>query len=378
MKVLQLISSSGYYGAEAVVVNLAKGLMPIGVVSTVGVFNNLRCPNLEVAEIAWEYGLSVELISCRGRVDWNAARRIADLACLLKADVIHAHGYKAQVYGYLASKSHPIPLVATCHGYFSRFSGNGRATVADLRQHFYGVLNCALLRRFDQVVATSSILADSLLSSGIAHGKLSVIGNGVELKGFSSAVPSADIIGRKSCGVAIGLVARLTEGKGHSQLFQAAKRIVVEHPDTLVFIIGEGPLRSSLEAMTRELNIDRNVIVLGKRSDMASVYAALDIVALPSLFEGMPMVILEALAARRPVVATRVGAVPDVIRDGSTGLLVEPGNSMELEKAVKRLIVDVELRRSLAENGHEHIRAHFSSASMADSYHCVYESAMRR
>jgi glycosyltransferase involved in cell wall biosynthesis len=89
------------------------------------------------------------------------------------------------------------------------------------------------------------------------------------------------------------------------------------------------------------------------------------------------MVILEALAARKPVIATRVGAVPDVIRDGGTGLLIEPGDPVELQRAIKRLIEDAGLRRSLAENGHERVKAHFSAASMAGNYQRVYESALR-
>jgi glycosyltransferase involved in cell wall biosynthesis len=377
MKVLQLISSSGYYGAEAVVVNLSRGLTALGTASTVGVFQNSGSLNPEVADVATQKGLSVELISCRGRADWSTVRGIADLARRVKVDCIHTHGYKAHVYGYLASKSHSTPLVSTCHGYYSRFTGKGRSRLADLRQRLYTTVDLVMLRRSDQVVATSEMLAKSLLSAGIAQEKLTVIGNGIELEAFSCASPSADLGRLKRQGLAIGLVARLIEGKGHSDLLQASKGILAEYPDTLVFLIGEGPLRGPLEALARELGIDRSVIFVGKRRDMANVYAALDMVVLPSLFEGMPMVILEALAARKPVIATRVGAVPDVIRDGGTGLLIEPGDPVELQRAIKRLIEDAGLRRSLAENGHERVKAHFSAASMAGNYQRVYESALR-
>jgi glycosyltransferase involved in cell wall biosynthesis len=378
MKLLHLVSSSGYYGVEAVVVNLCMGLTALGTFSTVGVFDNSRCSNLEVAKVARQKGLSVAILSCRGRADWTTVRRIADLARLAEADFIHAHGYKAQVYGYLASKLHPIRLVATYHGYSSRFSGEGRATLADLRHQLYDAMDLALLRRFDRIVAPSRMLERSLLSAGIAREKLTVIGNGIELEGFSRAAPSADLSRLKSGGLAIGVVARLTEGKGHGDLFLAVKGILAEYPLTQVFVIGDGPLRLPLEALARELGIERSVIFTGKRSDMASVYAALDVVVLPSLFEGMPMVILEALAARKPVIATRVGAVPGVIRELSTGLLIEPGDSRELQRAIKRLIVDDGLRSTLAENGYEQMRAQYSAAGMAGNYQRVYESALRR
>jgi glycosyltransferase involved in cell wall biosynthesis len=175
--------------------------------------------------------------------------------------------------------------------------------------------------------------------------------------------------------LAIGLVGRLTDGKGHRQLFEAAKDILVRHPATLVLVIGEGPLRASLEGLAREFGVERSVFFTGKRRDMPNVYSALDIVALPSLFEGMPMVILEALAARKPVIATRVGAVPDVIIDESTGLLIEPGGVGELARAMARLLENAELRRSLAEEGHTFLNTHFSAASMAEKYLKVYERA---
>jgi glycosyltransferase involved in cell wall biosynthesis len=377
MKVLQLISSGGYYGAEAVVVNLSKSLNELGNSSTVGTFDNTHNSNLEVAEVAGREGLRVELICCRGRVDWHTVRSIRTFARQEQIEAIHAHGYKAQIYGFLAAGSLSTQLVATCHGYHSRFSEKGR-TVANLRQEIYGALDRALLRRFDQIVATSNILADSLRSSGIANDRITVIHNGVDLREFGSVVPSADL-DRLKCGrLAIGLVGRLIDGKGHRELFAAAKDILVRHPATLLFVIGEGPLRRSLEESARELGIERSVIFTGKRTDMPNVYAALDVVALPSLFEGMPMVILEALAARKAVIATRVGAVPDVILDGSTGLLIEPGDIPQLGRTVSRLIADAGLRRSLAEKGHAFLNAHFSAASMAAKYLSVYERRKRR
>src|ERR1700692_1064101 len=100
MKILQLISSGGYYGAEAVVVNLSKPLQAFGSSCIIGVFDNAHNSNLEVAEVAGREGLSVERISCRGRADWNTVRSIQELAKRERIEVIHAHGYKAQIYGY--------------------------------------------------------------------------------------------------------------------------------------------------------------------------------------------------------------------------------------------------------------------------------------
>ncbi len=378
MRVLQLISSGGYYGAEAVVVNLSKSLHAVGATCTVGVFDNAHSSNLEVAEVAEREGLGVELIRCQGRADWNAVRSIQEFAKRERIDVTHAHGYKAQIYGYLAVRSLPGQLVATCHGYHSRFSENGRRTAADIRQQIYATMDRALLRRFDQIVATSGILADSLRSAGIADEKLTVISNGVDLQGFESPIPADDLQRLKRGRLAIGLVGRLTDGKGHRQLFAAMKDILIQHPAVLVFVLGEGPMRSGLERLALELGIEQSVVFTGKRNDMPSVYAALDIVTLPSLFEGMPMVILEALAACKPVVATRVGAVPDVILNEDTGLLIEPGDVPALGRALTRLIADAALRQSLAEKGRAFLTAHCSATSMARKYLDVYKRTKRR
>lgn len=378
MKILHLISSGGYYGAEAVVVNLSQALQGLGTGCTVGVFDNRHNSNLDVALAAGRAELPVELIACRGRTDWRAVRSIREVARRERTDVIHAHGYKAQIYAYLAARSLPVALVATCHGYPSRFSTAGRLNAADLRQRLYTSIDRVLLSRFDQVVATSSILAETLRRSGIKDSKLTVIRNGVDWRPFHSALPSADLAELKRGRFAIGLVARLTEGKGHAQLFRALKGVLVEHPDALAVVVGEGPLGDDLQALAVELGIHEHVVFTGKRSDMPNVYAALDIVVLPSFEEGMPMVVLEALASARAMIATPVGSVPDVIRDGETGLLIEAGNVAALETAIRRLMEDLPFRQSLAWQGQAFLEANFSSANMAAEYLNVYERAARQ
>jgi glycosyltransferase involved in cell wall biosynthesis len=110
---------------------------------------------------------------------------------------------------------------------------------------------------------------------------------------------------------------------------------------------------------------------------MARVYAALDVVVLPSLYEGMPVVILEALAAKKAVIATRVGAVPEILVDDVSGLLIEPDDTHALANALRRAITDADLRQALGENGNALVRDHFSAAGMARKYLDVYESAMQ-
>jgi glycosyltransferase involved in cell wall biosynthesis len=225
------------------------------------------------------------------------------------------------------------------------------------------------------VVAVSGALAVSLRNARVSPEKITVIDNGIDFDSFLSARPSADLENVKAGRLAIGLVGRLTEQKGHAYLFKAMKEILAICPQLVVLVIGDGPLKEELEALAEQLGIAANVIFVGKRSDMASVYAALDIVAMPSLYEGMPIVLLEALAAKRAVVVTRVGAVPEIVRNETMGLLIEPADTMALRNAIQRLIADAGLRRSLGENGYAFAREHFSAASMAGKYRRVYEAA---
>lgn len=373
MRVLQLISSSGYYGAEAVMVSLSNQLEKLRVCSTIGVFENLKQPSLEVAEVARQRGLPVEIVSCKGRADWGAVRTIRNLARRERIDIIHTHGYKAHLYGYLAVSALPCSLVATCHGYHSALP----AGIARHRQRFYGLVERTLLRRFDQIVAVSADLASSLRQNGVIPEKLSVIENGVDIDRFGSVFPSTDLEIAKAGRLAIGLVGRLTEGKGHRQFFDAAKEILLQHQNILLLVIGDGPLKEPLETLARELGIETNIVFTGKRSDMAEVYAALDILVLPSLHEGMPMAILEAMAAKVAVIATRVGAIPHIILPERTGLLVEPGDVVGLREAICRLLQDASSRQSLGKVGSRFVREHYSASAMAGKYLNLYHKAVR-
>jgi glycosyltransferase involved in cell wall biosynthesis len=120
------------------------------------------------------------------------------------------------------------------------------------------------------------------------------------------------------------------------------------------------------------------VVLLGQRADMPEVYAAMDAFVLPSLNEGLPMTVLEAMAAARPVIATRVGAIPGVIEDGKTGLLVNPGDAAGLRDAIARVLSNDELRRSIAAAGHEWVARHYTAGAMARQYRAMYDEVLGR
>jgi glycosyltransferase involved in cell wall biosynthesis len=233
-----------------------------------------------------------------------------------------------------------------------------------------------LLRRFNRVVTVSTLLVPFILAARVSPEKLTVIDNGIDFSEFASVRPSEDLESAKEGRLAVGVVGRLTAGKGHQRLFEAMPRVLSENPSVVLFVIGDGPLREALVALGKRLGIDSKLVFTGRRDDMPSVYAALDVVVLPSLYEGMPLVVLESLAASKAIIATQVGSIPEVIRNEVTGLLVEPDNSASLAIAIRRLIADATMRQSLGANGHAFARDHFSAAAMTRKYLSVYESAM--
>lgn len=357
--VVHLISSAGYYGAENVLVLLGRHLQRRGCRSIIGVFVDSRNPHAEVAEQARAHGLETKLIPCNGRLDWNAVRQVRDI---LRSgiDVLHTHGYKANVYGYAARWRGRAALVSTFHG---------------LSPRAYAALDRLVLRRFDRVAAVADVLAEALKSSGIDPARVTTISNGIEVERFRDAKPELRAELRAASRCLVGMVGRLAPEKGGDVMLRAARSVVAERPDTTFVVVGDGPCRADWESLSQRLGLAQNVVFTGTRRDMPEVYASLDAMVLPSLREGMPMCLLEAMAAARPVVATAVGSVDQLLIAGRTGLLVEPGDASGLAQAILMLLQDRTRARELGENARAHIAANFSPEWMTRQYLQLYEDA---
>jgi glycosyltransferase involved in cell wall biosynthesis len=366
MNVIHLISSGGHYGVENMVINLSKSLEKLGCRSMIGVFDNRHRSHTEIAEHARAAGLDVELIRCAGRVDLEAARTIRRLIKTRGIDLVHSHGYKTNLYGYAAVRSFGTPIVATCHLWFPW----------SFPLWAYSVLDRRLLRRFPRVIAVSEGVSRTLQHSGIPPHQITLIDNGIDLSHFEGAVATLPERLKSDSRPIVGTVGRLAEQKGLEHLLRAAQSVLARFPEALFVLVGEGPLRSSLETQTRQLGIERNVIFAGQRNDMPGVYASFDVFVLASLDEGMPMAMLEAMAAARPVVATRVGAVPRLVLPEQTGLLVDSGDPAGLAEAIERLLGDPPFRRELGVRARGHVAQFFSADVMAGKYVALYKKLL--
>jgi glycosyltransferase involved in cell wall biosynthesis len=366
VKVLQLISSGGYYGAENMLLNLCASQEKAGCQNSLLLFYNVHTPNVEFYERARRHGISVRMVHCKGRADWRAVRQIEEYIREDAVDVVHTHGYKADLYGFLAAWRSNKPVVATCHNWV------GGTTALGIYNH----LDRMALKRFDALAAVSDEVAQRLLDSGVPTGKIKTIANGIDVQSFEHGRPLPAL--SATGGKVVGLVARLDLQKGFEYLLRAVRELCNIFYGLKVVIVGEGPDRKAIESMVLEYGLQGNVILAGQQSDMPGVYAAMDIFVLPSLNEGLPMTILEAMAASKPVIATRVGAIPKVIDDGENGLLVDPRDVDGLRNAIANLLSDPERCRRMGEKAHDWVRRNYTSEAMALKYRQLYDEVLGR
>jgi glycosyltransferase involved in cell wall biosynthesis len=235
----------------------------------------------------------------------------------------------------------------------------------------------ALAAGVDRYVAVSGDVAGELVARfRYPAAKVEVVYNAVQLERFERPAP-AGLRQQLDLGRGLPVVltcARLDEQKGHEVLLRAAAQL----PDVAFVLAGEGPERARLEALAAELGIADRVLFLGYRSDIPQLLAACDVFALPSLYEGSSLAVLEAMAARRAVVSSAIGGTDELIDDGADGVLVPPGEVAPLAAALRRLLGDAELRERLGHRARERVEADFTPSAMRGRVVAIYEELLGR
>jgi glycosyltransferase involved in cell wall biosynthesis len=367
-RILHLISSSGLLGAERVLLELAEQSKRAGLKVAIGVIENHKRPSSELAKAASTLGLKVQIFPCRWRFDLKTILFIRAFINREQIDLLHSHGYKGNFYALMATRG-KIPWVVTNH--------NWTRTTLNLKA--YALLDLLLIRFAKKVVAVSDVIAMKLHQCGVSSQKIMVIDNGIDLQRFSSQKRNhllKESLGIKDGSKVIGTIARLTKEKGHIYLIEAAKNIASVFPGTTFLIVGDGNERDRLEKRVRQLGLEDRVIFTGQRKDIIDILSILDIFVLPSITEGLPIALLEALASRLPAVATTVGAVPKVILDRETGLLIEPGSPESLRRAISELLSNQERARRLGDQAYRKVEKEFSAKSMAARYFNLYSEIL--
>jgi len=232
---------------------------------------------------------------------------------------------------------------------------------------------CLYNRRVDGVVAISQTIAKLLLSAGVDNGKIRCISSGIELRTFENVRTRR--IGANDV-TEIGCLAALEERKGLRYVLEAAALLKADGLKVHCQIAGDGPLRAQLEADVTRLRLRDEVRFLGFITDTAEFFAGVDLFAIPSLHEGLGVAALEAMAAGKAVVATRVGGLTESVLDGVTGFLVPPRDSVALAAAIAKLAHSRSLARAMGQQGRARVRQHFSLQNMARQNESYYRELL--
>jgi len=287
-----------------------------------------------------------------------------------RPDIVHGFLFWAYVLGAYAARLARVPVVITSRRGLSHFKSGKPAFLLMER-----VAN----RLTDLVIANSeAVRQDAIAAEGLAAGKVIVIHNGIEAARYCRSTATelrAELaIGQEALVVAV--VANLIHYKGHRYLIEAWVEVCRVVPGAVCVLVGEGPVRAALERASSDLGLRESIRFLGTRHDVPAVVAAADLLVHPSLEEGFSNAILEAMAAGKAVVATRVGGNPEAVLDGRTGVLVPPADPRALAGAVIDLLSDSGKRAAMGAAGRRRAAEVFPMEVMVDRYQQVYDELL--
>ncbi len=300
------------------------------------------CPQVEripVAKRRREQGWDpLRIARCTGRMD--GIIRNGDF------HIVHTHGYFADIIGIPIAKLRGCRTVSTCHGFIEN----------DRKLKIYNALDRLVLRSADRVIAVSATLRDELIENGISEEGIAVIQNAVEDRYVSQEAKVNREKKRAEVGVGhgefvIGTVGRLSKEKGLRNLLEALGMLRDRGVPVRAIIVGDGPERDALKQYAKEEQLEEAIAFVGFRPEVQEWLPAFDLFVLPSLSEGTPVALLEAMASGLPVLCSRVGGIPGVVEDEVNGLLVPPGDVDRLTEGIERFRADQDWRNRIAREG---------------------------
>lgn len=295
-----------------------------------------------------------------------AVREVAEHLQEIQADVLCCHGYKANLVGRYAARRVGVPVVAISRGW----------TGENFRVRLYERLDRFALSWMDHVVCVSEGQAAKVRRAGVPAQRITVIRNAIRADRFATPDPrNRDLLQSFFASpprLIVGAAGRLSPDKGFSGLIRAATQVCQQRSDVGFVLFGQGPLRDSLQREVERLGLRGRFVLAGFRRDLDALIPHLDLLVLPSLTEGLPNVVLEAMAAAVPVVATAVGGTPEVVVDGVTGHLVAVKDVETLAKRIAEVLASPE-RTAMGLRGRERVRQHFTFEAQAQEYERFFE-----
>lgn len=368
LSVIHLIKATGIAGAEAHLLSLLPALRQQGVECAVVLMEDPRRPQNEFRARLEASGIPADMLPIYWHLDPTLPARLAGVLHRSPFDILHAHLPHGEVYGEVAMRSFP-------YGKFivSRHNEDRFRRWPPMRWAFR-----PSLRRADRIIAISQSVRHFLIEvERVPAEKIEVIPYGLNAEAFArEAHPGAfrREIGARDVPLA-GFIGRMTAQKGVDVLLRAFALVEKRHPTVKLILAGDGPDRRALMCLAKTLDLQR-VMFLGWRSDASGILADIDWLVVPSRWEGFGLVVLEAMAMGKPVVASKVSALPEIVAQGETGLLIDPGSVEELADAMIAILSDSKRAAEMGRVGRERVRKEFPRELMTRRTAELYKKLM--
>lgn len=371
MKILQVAYKSTISGGEKVLFDLATSLKERG--HDVSVI----CPDPgQLPDELRKVGIETTIIPFHKTYDIRAARRLAQFITREQIEVLHSHSMLTNIVSRVAGRLARVPVSVSTEHLTMELGRGGRSgeIIERLKARYYRILDNYTSRYNQQVIAVSNAVRDDLVEQGIPTSRITVIQNGINIPDIN---PTARDRIRLDLGIkpgetVIGAVGRLSPQKDYPTLLRAFKEVESSCPEAILLIAGDGYLRDNLEKLTDELGIRERVKFLGYRSNVLEVVSSFDIYALSSLWEGLPLAVLEAMAMGKPVVATSVPGTQEAVNEGETGFLVPLKDNQALSQGIIKLVCNQKKIKLMGDAGRRRWNDCFSLTRVIDEHEELY------
>lgn len=368
IRVLQLGSPTGLYGAERWILALVNNIDRAKIDAEVAVIRDDPALDADLCKQAETIGVPSTIFEAHGKFNWSAVRQVRSHIVKNGIDILHTHGYKTDIVGMFAVRGTNCKIITTPHGW---------TVNAGYKLKIYETIDRGAFYFFDGIIPLSEELYNGLKSIPFLRRKLRLIPNGVDLSDIDQGSDIADEIQEwKANGYfVIGYIGRLIQGKGLDILLRALAR--VKSRNWRLALIGDGDAREELFQLACETGLEDHVRFFGFRSDRLAFLKGFDAFVLPSLSEGVPRCLMEAMACRVPVITSNIPGCAALVQHGETGLLFDVGQADSLLKGLDELITNVRTREKLKVNARQLIVDKYSAEHMARQYADLYKGLVQ-
>lgn len=365
----RVVTGSGG-GPDKTILNSPRHLEPLGYRMLCGYLHPPEDAGYsEIVRKAERYGAPLVSIPDRGPLDWRAVTALIDICRRERVDIWHGHDYKTNALGLLLKRFWPMRLVTTVHGWVHHTA----------RTPMYYRVDKFCLPRYEKVICVSDDLHRACRRAGVPAKRCELIENAIDLDDYSRAMATDQAkakLGLPATGFVVGAVGRLEPEKGFDVLIRSMSELGLRGIDATLVVVGEGSDRGRLESLAHSLGV--RAVLPGWKSDVRTWFEAMDLFALSSFREGLPNVLLEAMALQVPCVATRINGIPRLIQDGRNGLLVPPGDSAALTNAMQAVLTNADLRQVFRLASRKTVESRYSFPVRMQKMAAIYDELLDR